>query len=191
MLQLVADEALPSFAVGDVPSEPLTFQLDTTTTWTSVEASAGTAAVSGTDVTLTLPPLDTPGILTIVLTLTGEASARATVEPIHVVVEDPMSQWLSLSAARDKWADAPDADVELFELLDGARVACEDFAPAVDVIPNAYRTAQRLQAKAIWGASRATTDNRVGEGQYAVTVYPLDWNVKQLLRPKTGVPVMF
>jgi hypothetical protein len=36
----------------------------------------------------------------------------------------------------------------------------------------------------------ATNDHSVGGDEFSITVFPLDWNVKQLLRPR-GAPVMF
>lgn len=191
MLALVNDEPWPSFAVGDVPTQPLALTLDTEDTWTGVEVSAGTATLTGTSIELTLPPLSVPGVLTITLVVTGADGSRATIEPVRIVVEDPEAQWLSLSGARADWPDAPESDLALYRTLVSARIACEDFAPEADPIPDSYLVAQLTQAKAVWGSLRATNDSRIGEGEFAVTVYPLDWSVKQLLRPKSGVPVMF
>ena len=87
------------------------------------------------------------------------------------------------------WAtnDAPDDDLQLYELLDSAHTAVVEFAPAIEAdqaIPANYRKGQLLQAQAVHNASRATNADQLGAGDYAVTVFPLDWNVKQLLRPK-------
>lgn len=192
MIELQIDEQTPSYAVGDVPSEPLAFTLDDDVPgdWTGVESSVGDATLEGDTIELTLPALDVPGILSVVLTLTGDGGERATIAPIRIVVEDPEDGWLTLDQARYEWVDAPAEDPVLYSLLRSARDACETFAPAVEVVPEHYRRAQLLQAIGVWNSSRSTTD-RQGAGDFAVTVYPLDWNVKQLLRPKAGVRGMW
>lgn len=108
-----------------------------------------------------------------------------------------MTTWLTPEEARTEpyW---PECEVEeddaLARLLAAARTACEAFAPSLEEgadVPEHYRLAQAAQARAIWRAGGGTTDGTdLGGTEYAVTVYPLDWNVKALLRPKHGRPVV-
>lgn len=185
-MHMIAIEEQPTYAVGDVPSTPLTLTIEDEGTWTGVEASAGSATIAAGVITLTLPALDTAGILTIALTLT-EGAAHAAAGPLRVVVEDPTDGWLTLDQARTEWADAAEDDSILYEVLTAARTACEAFAPPVETVPIHYRRAQLVQAKAIWASERSTRDSRIGDDDFSVTVFPLDWNVKQLLRPKSAI----
>lgn len=190
MLTLLIDET-PTYALGDVPPTPLTLALeDAAPGWTGVETSAGAATLDADAITLTLPTLDVAGLLTIHLTVTKDG-ARAACAPVRIVVEDPTDGWMTCDEAALVWADAPDDYAVLYEVLTAARTACESFAPAADPIPANYRRAQLVQAKAIWAAERPTFDNRAGDEDMSIGLYPLDWNVKQLLRPKTGLPGMF
>lgn len=193
MLATIEAEPLPSFAIGDVPSTPLTIAVDTGDEWVTVISPAAAAVISpaaGTTIEITLPVLTTAGVLTIPLTLSN-AEATEAVEPVRIVVEDPSTQWHTLGSARTEWADAPEHDIVLFELLNSARTACQAFAPAVETIPPDYRKAQLLQARGVWAASSATGGDRIGDDEHGVTVFPLDWNVKQLLRPKSALGGMF
>lgn len=89
------------------------------------------------------------------------------------------------------WPDAPLEDAgTLVGMLASAQVQCEAFAPDLgDVeIPANYKHAQVLQARALYRAGMAGVDNRIGMDGQAVTVFPMDWTVKALLRPKRGKP---
>jgi len=147
------------------------------------------------------PPIITVTFPTDPFTVGGHYSLRLTLEaPTFTEPVDPVTLvvqthdgWLTLQQARDLWPQAPDDDVTLSMLLTSAKVACVAFAPIIlpdAVIPENYRQAQFQQARSLWLAMSATTESRIGDEQFAVTVYPLDWNVKQLLRPR-GIPVMF
>lgn len=77
--------------------------------------------------------------------------------------------------------------------LDAARTQCEDFAPTLaegTPVPSAWRLAQALQARALARAGIVGTDNQTGIYGEGVTVFPMDWTVKALLRPKRGKPVV-
>ncbi|WNM25240.1 hypothetical protein [Demequina capsici] len=195
MLQTIIEEPLPSFAVGDVPSALAPITIDTVDDWSGVTVTAGEATIDSADgattITLTPPSPDAVGVLVIGVTLTGDGGRRAAVDPVRIVVEDPTTQWLTIGTCRALWHDAPDSDLELFELLEAARIDCLAFAPTVETIPDSYRKAQRLQTEARWTASRATSSDRMGGEEYGVTVFPLDWHVKQLLRPRTAIGGMF
>ena len=72
---------------------------------------------------------------------------------------------------------------------------CAEFA-STKVLPTevekaaAYRTAQLLQARARQRSTVAGGENQVGS-DFPVTVFPMDWSVKSLLRPRPGIPGMF
>lgn len=102
--------------------------------------------------------------------------------------------WHTLDSAIGEWIDAPqDWGNTLETLLDAARVQCEAFAPAlVDGadVPVNYRLAQLMQARALWQSTKANPQGELGEGGFAVQVFPMDWTVRALLRPRRGVPVV-
>jgi hypothetical protein len=47
-----------------------------------------------------------------------------------------------------------------------------------------------MQARAIWNATKTGPADSLGADGLTVTVFPLDWNIKALLRPKRGCPVI-
>lgn len=72
-----------------------------------------------------------------------------------------------------------------------ARLQCERFAPelvAGDPVPENYVAAQVLQARALVRAGYVGDGDRTGLDEQGVVVYPMDWTVKALLRPKRGRP---
>lgn len=83
--------------------------------------------------------------------------------------------------------DLTDAALEL--VLAAAAEACEAFQPRAaaanlaDELPASWVYAQILQARGIARAGTTGTGDTAGFGE-TVTVYPMDWNVKQLLRPR-------
>lgn len=101
--------------------------------------------------------------------------------------------WVNLVADLDildvQWADRPDDEVAQF-LLDAAHEQCVDFAPtAPAVIPANWKLAEMLQARALHRAGYVGSGNQSGS-DFPVTIYPMDWTVQNLLRPKLGVPVV-
>lgn len=91
------------------------------------------------------------------------------------------------------WAGAADyaADDLAFPLYVAA-IQCERFAPALAdnaPVPEHYIAGQVLQTRALVRAGIAGSgDQTGGYGEQTVTVFPLDWTVKQLLRPRRGRP---
>lgn len=78
-------------------------------------------------------------------------------------------------------------DAERARLLEAARVQCEAYAPtlAVDaVVPETHRLAQAYQARALYRSGQAGSRDQIGGDGLAVTVFPMDWTVKNLLRPR-------
>lgn len=203
--------SLGSFWVNDIPTTDVVVELDrdgeevdltgftaatvTLRDWVpTIITPPLTAAIEDDTIVLSWPsttPFASRGVYTLTVALTG-TNAREQLAPIPFVVEQ-VNGWHTLASARELWADAPDDDVQLFELLDSAHTACVEFAPVIDgakPIPSNYRQAQLLQARAVWNSTKANAQDQIGGDGMAVTVFPLDWNVKQLLRPKKGMPVL-
>lgn len=105
---------------------------------------------------------------------------------------DTVVGWVTLTQASELW---PDADVLSDDVLAvwllSAYEECHAFAPALAdgaPVPESWRVAQVMQARAAYRALKAGGGDQVGPDGFAVTVYPLDWQVRQKLRPKTGRP---
>lgn len=92
---------------------------------------------------------------------------------------------------RDLWPGALDY-VSMELPLRVAQIQCERFAPTLPEgaeIPDNYIAAQIMQARALVRAGIVGTGDQVGGYGETVTVFPMDWAVKNLLRPKRGKPV--
>ncbi len=93
------------------------------------------------------------------------------------------------------WPDAELLDPDVVALyLAAAKAACVAYAPALtegQAVPAEYRLAQMMQARNIFNAgSAATGSGDESAGGYGMTSYPLDWHVRQLLRPDNGMGVI-
>ena len=96
-----------------------------------------------------------------------------------------------------EWRDAPSDDAVLARYLGAAHEQCLEFLPhhrdaagawvprVPDPVPDRLKLAQLLQARALYNAVVTGSGDQQGEGALAVTVFPMDWTVKNLLRPKT------
>jgi hypothetical protein len=119
-----------------------------------------------------------------------------------------MADWHTTETARNEWVDAPLDDGQLVQLLEVAKQAVLAYAPALPTatmgwvdgyyqptdtisIPDNYRYAQLQQARNIWNSAAATPAGDFDSGSYGLTTHPLDWQIKQILRPRTifGGPV--
>lgn len=108
-----------------------------------------------------------------------------------------MATWYTPATITNVWREAQAMhDSELLELLAVAREECEAFAYPEDVedpdnIPSRVALAHRLHTQAIWNSQKTSgrDDDATLSGQ-SVTVYPMDWQVKNHLRPKRGVPAV-
>lgn len=112
-----------------------------------------------------------------------------------------MTKWHDTESARTNWDDAPYEDEQLAELLAVARGQVIAYSPTrkddpivaadSEVVPVEYRLAQLRQAQNIWTAQNVNSDGGMGDGD-AFTLrpvsHPLDWHVKQIIRPKGARP---
>jgi hypothetical protein len=151
----------------------------------TVPAQATGQAVTGSWRSLVLP---SEGIFPVYLVVVArERRERVLVD--WLVVVSPDDEWHNPITARIDWAGAPELDGTLYRLLDVAREQIADYAPLVragESVPERYRSAQLMQARNTWNASLTNGDGQVDVGGFVVNVRPLDWAVKQLLRPKTA-----
>lgn len=107
-----------------------------------------------------------------------------TIDPHPVIVETP-GPWLTIAGARSLWDGGPDDPWQVFLYLGNARRACIEYAPEIaagPIVPD-YLLAQFMQARNTWEADRSGGTEALGTGEYAITRHPLDWQVKELLRP--------
>lgn len=132
------------------------------------------------------------GLYQLRCTLEGADGRQERLDAIQIVVHAD-DGWHTLPSARSEWQDAPARDERLWPLLELAKQQVLAFAPALEdgqLPPLNYRHAQLLQARNLFNAGRVdpSTGDAGGEG-FSLTPFPLDWNVKQLLRPKNPRPV--
>lgn len=102
-------------------------------------------------------------------------------------------EWLQSSGELDTYWPLAQDEAEFYpldRLLAAARVQCEAFAPTVPEgeVPENYRVAQAMQTRALFRSQRAGGGDQFGADGMTVTVFPMDWTVKALLRPKKGAP---
>lgn len=95
----------------------------------------------------------------------------------------------------EEWRDMPDDEAVATRYLASAHQQCLDFLPhkRVDgalvpdvptVVPETYRLAQILQARALYNSVITGPGDALGPEGQSVTVHPMDWSVKNLLRPR-------
>ena len=99
---------------------------------------------------------------------------------------------ITLADLRSDWDDAPLDDDTLSELADAAWMQCWTYAPTLPlgaVVPDNYRLAVKMQTRALWRSVNSNGGDQIG-GEFSVTVFPMDWTVQALLRPKRGKPVI-
>lgn len=137
--------------------------------------------------------LEESGAHTIVIIFTDPLGVSVQCEPFKFVVQD-RDGWLSLEMARAQWSDAPLDDVFLAQILDAAKVQCVAYAPvlAVDaVIPVNYLHAQLMQSRALYQSVVASQQDNIGVEGFQVRVFPLDFTIRALLRPKKAFGSMY
>lgn len=116
-----------------------------------------------------------------------------TAEPYEFLVQE-FTGWLTLELARAQWADAPMDDILLWQILESAKTQCLDYAPALQPgagIPLNYVQAQLMQARALYQSVIANQNDNIGIEGFAVRVFPLDFTIRALLRPKRAISAMY
>lgn len=120
-----------------------------------------------------------------------------------------MATWLTPDEAKTLWRDAAGMSDDVLSLyLSAAQNAVIAYAPALDpldtepldpedaespevqTVPEAYRLGQYLQARNVWNSGKASPSGDFDGSSYGLSTFPLDWQVRQLLRPKRAVPVI-
>lgn len=201
-----------AYMLGDKPAQPLIIEpaLDIGP-FTAAQAalrkpdgtSAGamTASIDGAEdqITLSWPnpavALDVEGLWSIAVTLTNSAGASQRIATVPVIVEDPDSGWHTLPSIRKAIRELGVlGDEQAWELLWVARDAVIEFAPVLDLgqaVPVNYKKAQAMQARNVWNAGKVDAGNgETGDDTFQIRPFPLDWQIEQLLRPKSVVPVV-
>lgn len=196
------ETSAPSFVVADVPLVPLELTITdapagttgASVTWELEDGSADPANIGGATfedgvVTFSLPAeaLADAGVVAVAITLTTDAGGRERLEPLRIPVEPSSSKFYTLGELRGKWADAPEDNATLYDLSQAAIGQILDWAPDDPDDPKTptrsrYRRAHLMQVRAAWQAATGTTSDQLGDGEFAVTVYPLDWHTKNTLR---------
>lgn len=107
-----------------------------------------------------------------------------------------MAEWLTATDPDlpELWPDMPIEPRVTALYLAAAKEACIAYAPeqpsGVTEIPDGWRLAQALQAQNTWNANQGAPSPDFDGSGYGVTAHPLDWQVKQLLRPKRAIGVV-
>jgi hypothetical protein len=135
------------------------------------------------DITL----IPTPGVWSLALKL----NRKQEVEPQPFIVQR-IDGWYGISQLRREWRDAPSDDFLLYQLLEVAKKQVMAFAPALKTpgVPVNYRLAQKMQARNLWNSAITDPSGAVGDDGFAIRPFPMDWTVKNVLRPKRGKPVV-
>jgi hypothetical protein len=138
------------------------------------------------------PVLVQAGLYWLRLTLTTGAGGRE-VFLVPVVVQ-ALDGWHTLATARAEWEDADQlSDQRLYVLLEVSRIECLAYAPKLptgQLPPLNYREAQLMHARNRNAAWRVDPVSGGDDGSYNIGAHPLDWVVKQLLRPQQGSRVL-
>lgn len=114
-----------------------------------------------------------------------------------------MADWHNPETATAEWTDAisiADEDVlaELLEVAKGQVMAYafksdrEAYEAATEEepydVPVNLRRAQIRHAENMWNAARVDAAGEIGEGSFVSAPHPMDWHIKQLIRPRRAVP---
>jgi hypothetical protein len=197
-----------TFYAGDIPAHDLVFDpaLDLST-YTGADAIL--VAPDGSDLTLEADidgdsivvewpagesPFPTGGLYTLKVSVTGAGSTSERLPPVTLIAQDDSDGWLTLDTIREQWPDAESiGDRSLYSILQTAKFDVIAYAPPLELDqmpPENYSRAQLMHARDIWNSSTVDSSGQFGEGTFAVRPFPLDWMVKQILRPKRGLPVV-
>jgi len=101
--------------------------------------------------------------------------------------------WVDPADVPGLWPDADLVEPEaLATLLAVAHETCHEYAPSIPAnedgtpgpVPERYRMAQILQARAVWAMQRQSPGETFNGDGFSVAVYPLDARIRAMLRPK-------
>lgn len=210
-MAIIAVSELASIWVGDIPPSPMRWDfIDENSDpvaigefdqWevivkapdgTILGEQSGEPTGNHLELTFGAPSLATvPGIYEIVFKFFN--GGLLTAEPFRFVVQAE-DGWLDLQTARAQWADAPYDDIFLHQILDTAKFQCIAYAPAIPEgkqPPINYVQAQLMQARAIYQSVIANQNDNVGIEGFAVRVFPLDFTIRAMLRPKKAIGGMY
>jgi hypothetical protein len=122
-----------------------------------------------------------------------------------------MATWADLETARSLWRDAPADDATLTLYLRSAQGAVIAYAPALTQalidelypsefllpaedlypyetnIPESWQLAQIFQARNIFNSAKVGPSSEFDGSGYGLSAFPLDWQVRQLVRPQRAV----
>lgn len=204
-----------AFYVGDIPSEDIVIEparddepieldpftaADTDTSWRNFDGELVPAEflVSFEEAELVIEwpstsPFEEAGLYSLAVTLVG-VERRERLAPIYFVSQAE-DGWHTNDSAREEWTTgAPQSDVRLFQLLLMAKQQVTAYAPQLPAaarVPRNYKEGQLMQARNLWNAGKVDPQSGgVGDDEFVIRPYPLDWMVQQVLRPKRGVPVV-
>ena len=97
---------------------------------------------------------------------------------------------LDLTFVESVWSEAADIDpVTLESLFIASNEVCMAYAPLLPAgspIPMSYKLAEIMQARHIWSQFAGGNQDTMGQDGFTVTVYPLVFAARDLLRPKTS-----
>lgn len=97
---------------------------------------------------------------------------------------------LDLTFVEAIWADSADIDPRVLEsLFIAANDLCVAYAPPLIsgmAVPESFKIAEIFQARHIWTQASGGNRDEMGADGFAVTVYPLVFAARDLLRPKTN-----
>ncbi|PRY70201.1 hypothetical protein B0I08_101329 [Glaciihabitans tibetensis] len=199
---------LGPFWAADKPAGTFTVQLDNDseeipyTTATALfrdTASGYSFTIASTpivedEIDFAWPVFNSSGLYEILVTLADATGHKVRLNALPLVIQ-AADGWHTLDSARSQWIDAPDPDDVLFILLESAKTQCLAFAPNLEAaaqwVPAHYKQAQLMQARALWQSTKANASDSINAEGFTVTVFPMDRTVKNLLRPKRGVPSVF
>jgi len=110
-----------------------------------------------------------------------------------------MAGWLTLDEVQDWWRDAP-ADEDLLNLYLASTVeqilayGPESTALAIAAtgeVPDSYRLAELVQLRNVWNAVKSDPASQgIGDEGFVFRPFPMDWTVKQIIRPARGKPTV-
>jgi hypothetical protein len=161
--------------------------------FTSVTLPATITALGALQVSLgSAVAFPLPGVYSLIAKFSDVGGVLLTAEPYQFVIQK-LDGWITLEQARQQWQDAPVDDLSLYALLQSARQQCTAYARnlhAGEAVPVSWRQAQLKQTRALYMSDIANQNDSVGVDGFQVRIFPLDWNIKALLRTKAGLPVL-